>query len=102
MTHFYLVSAAGTRIAVEPPSAKGQPGRAARACPGCGAAAPLRLTGKNPYLSKDDRALEAPAFAACCGAEVGLLRAEPETLFGVREDHAVLEGRPRVYGGGAP
>jgi hypothetical protein len=52
-------------------------------------------TGRRP--SADDRAWECDAHCLACKAHVGTLRAEMSTLFGVREDEAVLNGRPRVY-----
>jgi len=48
------------------------------------------------HPSADDRAYESTALCVDCGAVVGLLRAEPSTIFGVREDRAVCE-RVRVY-----
>ncbi len=71
--------------------------RADGTCPACGARE-LRIAGKNKRPSVDDRAIIAEAFAVgCCGEEIGTIRAEPDTLFGVREDAAVLNGRARVY-----
>jgi hypothetical protein len=99
MTRFFLLTPAPARVAIEPPKTIGAPGEADCPCPSCGSPAPLRVRGNAPHLTADDRAIEAPAVTDCCGATVGTLRAEPETLFGVREDRAVLEGRPRVYGG---
>jgi hypothetical protein len=63
---------------------------------GCGDG-PRKIAGGDPYPSADDRAWECDAVALCCKAHVGTLRAEVNTLFGVREDQAVLAGRPRVY-----
>lgn len=67
-----------------------------RACPHCGAAEFL-VSGTGKYPSQDDRAWEADAVSRCCDKPVGIIRAEVDTLFGVREDRAVLEGRCRVY-----
>ncbi len=67
-------------------------------CPRC--AQPLLVHGTGRRASEDDQAWEADAFAVCCGAPIGLLRLEMNTLFGVREDEAVLRGRARVYLGG--
>lgn len=65
-------------------------------CPLCGAKdCKLQGTGKRP--SADDRAWEVDAVAACCNNPAGVLRVEIGTLFGVREDEAVLRGRCRVY-----
>ena len=52
-------------------------------------------SGKRP--SADDRAWEADGYSTCCKKHLGLIRAEVNTLFGVREDQAVLQGRCRVY-----
>lgn len=65
-------------------------------CPACGVK-PFKAQGGNPRPSADDRAYEADAACARCGARVGTLRAEVDTLFGVREDERVLNGRCRVY-----
>lgn len=66
------------------------------ACPACGAEAfGVQGGGKRP--SADDRAWEADAVSTCCKQHVGTIRHEVNTLFGVREDRAVLEGRCRVY-----
>lgn len=65
-------------------------------CPGC-ALKPFGVVGANRRASEDDRAWEADGFCTVCKKEVGLIRYEPNTLFGVREDRAVLQGRCRVY-----
>lgn len=65
-------------------------------CPGCGAGE-FRVRGEGCHIAEDDRAYESKARAACCAAIVGVLRAEPGTIFGLTEDRAVLHGRPRVY-----
>jgi hypothetical protein len=62
----------------------------------CGAE-PFKVQGAHKRIASDDRAYEADAVCPACGAHVGILRAEVETLFGLREDRAVLEGRFRVY-----
>ena len=64
--------------------------------PGCGAGE-FRVRGEDCHIAADDRAYESKARAACCAAIVGVLRAEPGTIFGLTEDRAVLHGRPRVY-----
>jgi len=71
-------------------------GEATIACPHC-AHAPLQVQGTGKRPSEDDRAYEADAVSVCCSRPVGLIRAEVSTLFGVREDRAVLMGRCRVY-----
>ena len=72
-------------------------GIATGSCPRC-AAPELRVAGGNLRKSADDRAYESDGVALCCSARVGVIRAEPDTLFGVAEDEAVLHGRARVYG----
>lgn len=64
-------------------------------CPYC--AAPLGVAGSGQRPSDDDQAWEADAGCTACKAHLGLLRVEVNTLFGVREDRAVLQGRCRVY-----
>lgn len=67
------------------------------ACPKC-KAAPFKAVGGVPEPSADDRSYEATAYCAACRAPVGTMRVEMNTLFGVREDEAVLvHGRCRVY-----
>jgi len=65
-------------------------------CPRCKSEAPLRVVGRNNHIV-DDRAWEADGVAVCCGGELGRIRYEPDTIFGIEEDRAVLNGRPRVY-----
>lgn len=91
-TRIYLVSGSERLRVTE----HGAYGVVEGVCPKCGAA-PLKVQGTGRRPSADDRAWEADAVAVCCGAYVGTLRAEVNTLFGVREDRAVLEGRCRVY-----
>lgn len=67
-------------------------------CPCCGATGESFLVsggGRRP--SQDDRAWEADAACRACHAHLGVLVYETGTLFGVREDEAVLCGRWRVY-----
>lgn len=59
------------------------------ACPGCGAS-PFKIAGDGRRPSIDDRAWEADGYALCCKRCVGVIRVEPSTLFGVREDEAVM------------
>lgn len=66
------------------------------ACPSC-EATPFKVGGTGRRPSADDRAWEADAVSLCCGQEVGLLRAEPNTLFGVREDERVSRMGVRIY-----
>lgn len=65
-------------------------------CPKCGVTN-FGVQGSGRRPSADDRAWEADAYCASCKAPVGAIRVEPSTLFGVREDEAVLSGRCRVY-----
>jgi hypothetical protein len=65
-------------------------------CPKCDVA-DFRVAGSGKRPSADDRAWEADAHCVACKRPVGLIRVEVDTLFGVREDRAVLEGRCRVY-----
>ncbi len=66
------------------------------ACPKCGTH-DFRVAGHGRRPSADDRAWEADASCYACRARVGTIRLETNTLFGVREDEAVLKGRVRVY-----
>lgn len=65
-------------------------------CPHC-KGTPFKIGGAAMRPSADDKAYEADAACLNCMSAVGTLRAEMSTLFGVREDEAVLHGRPRVY-----
>jgi hypothetical protein len=64
-------------------------------CPVCNKA--LAVAGTSMHPSQDDRAWESDAYSTCCKEYIGELRVEMNTLFGVREDAAVLSGRCRVY-----
>lgn len=65
-------------------------------CPHCDHH-PLRVSGTDKRIAPDDRAYIADAISVCCSKHVGTLRLETNTLFGLREDEAVLKGRCRVY-----
>jgi hypothetical protein len=65
-------------------------------CPGCGAS-PFKVAGTGRRIAPDDRAYEADAVALCCNRHVGVLRVETNTLFGLREDEAVLRSGVRIY-----
>jgi hypothetical protein len=71
------------------------------ACPYCGVEEVepkgFKVAGSNRRIAKDDRAYEADAGCLACKAHLGTLRVETGTLFGIREDEAVLNGRVRVY-----
>ena len=58
----------------------------------------MRIQGRGPRIAADDRAYVAEAYTECCNRHVGTMRYEPDTIFGIREDEAVLNnGRARVY-----
>lgn len=57
----------------------------------------FKVAGTGRRISSDDRAYEADAVALCCEKRVGLLRVETGTLFGVREDEAVMRLGVRIY-----
>jgi len=65
-------------------------------CPTCGAE-PFRVRGTVPRIADDDRAYEAEAWCLACSASVGKLRVEVSTLFGLREDEAVLRLGVKIY-----
>lgn len=92
----FLLCDDGERRPAAPPFKGADHAVADGACPHCGDA-PFKVAGRNMRPSEDDRAYEADAVALCCRERVGTLRAEPSTLFGVREDERVLRGRCRVY-----
>ena len=77
-------------------SGGGSTAEAATACPACNVS-PFRVGGSGSYPAQDDRAYEATAYCLACRERVGVLRAEVSTIFGVREDEAVLHGRARIY-----
>jgi hypothetical protein len=65
-------------------------------CPACGASAPSSVRGAGVDVRGHDSE-EAPAVALCCGATLGRIVVTYSTIFGIEEDRAVLNGRPRVY-----
>ena len=87
----------GTTTLVSPSLVHGRPGIAYGSCPKCNAE-PFEVRGRRARIASDDRAYESEATCVACGSAVGVLRAEMDTMFGLLEDSAVLEGRPRVYG----
>lgn len=95
MKIFLLVSE-GPRRKVKLPFPEADYANVEGACPECGKA-DFAVQGAGRRPSKDDRAWEADALSCCCSKLVGVLRVETNTLFGVREDEAVLRGRVRVY-----
>lgn len=74
------------------------------ACPHCGSqplavAAPAQRIHDRHEHPEDPRDYYAgDGYCAACKQGVGEVRAIVKSIFGLREDHAVLEGRPRVYG----
>lgn len=67
------------------------------ACPHC-KANPLRVSGSGMRIGANDRSYEADGFCASCGKHVGLITVATNTLFGLKEDEAVLKhGRARIY-----
>ncbi len=73
-------------------------GHVEQASPGHGVSGDVfKAAGTNKRIAPDDRHWEADAVALCCRAPIGTFRLEVNTLFGIREDIAVLQGRCRVY-----
>lgn len=67
----------------------------AGSCPACGAK-PFKAQG-NGRRERDDRDIVADGFCVDCGKPVGLIVVETNTLFGLKEDRRVLQGRIRIY-----
>lgn len=65
-------------------------------CPSC-ERQPLKVIGDVHRQNVGTHAVTAPALALCCGQEIGTVRAEMATIFGLEEDERVLHGRCRVY-----
>jgi len=93
--HIWLI-VDGVRRKVSTPEAHADHAKVDGSCPRCGIE-DFRVAGGNRRPSEDDRAWEADGVCLACGQNVGLIRADTDTLFGVREDEAVLNGRFRVY-----
>jgi hypothetical protein len=68
------------------------------ACPKCGTS-PVRAVGQGIVETTHDTYV-ARAISLCCREPLGDMRTTVDTIFGIEEDEAVLNGRPRVYGGG--
>lgn len=65
-------------------------------CPACEqVGAEVRGTGVRHH--DHDTYYAERSVAMCCGAELGQMRAKVDTVFGIEEDIAVLNGRCRVY-----
>jgi hypothetical protein len=94
-TSITLINGADVRPVI--PSEDGKAATAEGPCPCCGVK-PFALAGAGMRIADDDRAYEADGQCVACGKPVGIIRAEVDTLFGLREDQAVLtHGRARVY-----
>jgi hypothetical protein len=76
-------------------TADGTRGIATGACPGCGAT-PFIVQGHGRHRHTRDT-FRAGGKAMCCGDSIGYIYATTDTLFGLEEDEAVLNGRARVY-----
>ena len=74
---------------------EGTHGVASGACPGCGAE-PFIIEGHGRHRHTRDT-YRAAGTAKCCGDSVGYIYAKANTLFGLEEDEAVLNGQTRVY-----
>jgi hypothetical protein len=55
------------------------------------------VVGTGLQYSSDGRNYEATGCCAGCKKVLGRIIAEPDTIFGAREDDAALNGRCRVY-----
>jgi hypothetical protein len=73
----------------------GARGIATGLCPGCGAT-PLVVQGHGRHRYTRDT-FRVDGTALCCGDPVGHIYATMDTIFGLEEDEAVLNGRARVY-----
>lgn len=82
-----VVTDEGTRVARMP--FDGADHVLADVCCGKIMGADQRIAGHDTY--------EADASCGSCGKRVGILRVKVSTIFGIEEDEAVLNGRPRVY-----
>lgn len=66
-------------------------------CPNCGEEGPIKVAGTTQV--EEGRQIKSQAQARCCGRPVGELVLTEDSLWGIEEDRAVLEGRARVYDG---
>ena len=64
-------------------------------CPHC-EAFPFSVGGHGKHI-EGHGTYAADASCIACGERVGVLRARVETLFGLEEDEAMMNGRARVY-----
>lgn len=65
-------------------------------CPVCGAE-PGEVAGIRGTQSHDHDTYRAEAATICCDTRIGTIEVRVSTVFGIHEDEAVLNGRPRVY-----
>ncbi len=65
-------------------------------CPGCNAKGPILVAGAG-IERHDHDTYYARAAHVGCGARLGTLCVEVDTIFGIEEDEQVLNGRCRVY-----
>jgi hypothetical protein len=86
----------GARIPCAEPFAGADHAVVRGACPLC-KSEPFKVGGTGRRPSADDRAWEADAVSYCCDQPVGTIRAEPNTLFGVREDTQISRMGVRIY-----
>ena len=63
-------------------------------CPNCNGSLKARGDGN---VTHDFDTYYAFAHCVCCGGAVGQLQTKVNTIFGIDEDNAVLNGRARVY-----
>lgn len=86
----------GTAHRAKPPyeGAKHVDVRGIDVCPACGGS-PLRVHGVGLPARGHDT-YTSPAVCTACGARVGTIRAQMDTIFGLEEDEAVCR-RYRVY-----
>lgn len=64
-------------------------------CPAC-KASPARVGGAG-ITGNDHDHYFADGRCMVCDAPIGIIETKISTIFGIDEDEAVLEGRPRVY-----
>ena len=66
-------------------------------CPACKNSESVKVQGMQKRIATDDHAWESYALTTCCGAFVGTMRHEVDTLFGLREDIAMSQLGIRIY-----
>ena len=63
-------------------------------CPYCGAR-PFQISGRNMVVKS--HSYESAGYCVACHYYVGIIEAEPGTIFGIEEDERVLSGPWKVY-----